>query len=154
MPYPGLLYSEPLPLQQATVDPDLHTQTLKGRSGSVSVGSPDVPKDLLELSKHLWWVWGLILNAISLPRHRLSGSFPFPLDVGYIFLVGPNILLLRIVQQRVVILEFSQGKMRARPSTPPSCRMFGPSQERADVVGWCSQVLSREVGGWLHSGGP
>ena len=43
------------------------TQTLKGRSGSVSVGSlgPGAHKVLFEPSEHLWWVWGLILNAIS-----------------------------------------------------------------------------------------
>ena len=33
------------------------SQTLKGRSGSVSVGSPGVHKVLFEPSKHLWQVW-------------------------------------------------------------------------------------------------
>ena len=32
------------------------TQTLKGRSGSVSVGSPNAYKVLFEPSEHLWWV--------------------------------------------------------------------------------------------------
>ena len=32
------------------------TQSLKGRSGSVSVESPGVHKVLIEPSKHLWWV--------------------------------------------------------------------------------------------------
>ena len=41
------------------------TQTLKGRSGSVSVGFPGVHKVLFELSEYLWWVWSLILNVIS-----------------------------------------------------------------------------------------
>ena len=43
------------------------TQILKDKSGSVSVGSlgPGVHKVLFESSKHLWWVWGLILNEIS-----------------------------------------------------------------------------------------
>ena len=42
------------------------TQTLKRRPGSVSVGSLDSGAHvvLFEPSKHLWWVWGLILNAI------------------------------------------------------------------------------------------
>ena len=31
------------------------TQTLKGRSGSYSVGSPGVHKVLFETSEHLWW---------------------------------------------------------------------------------------------------
>ena len=39
------------------------TQTLKGRSGLVSVGSPGVHNILFEPSKCLWWIWGLILNA-------------------------------------------------------------------------------------------
>ena len=45
-----------------------------------------------------------------------------PLDLGCLFLVGSNISLLMVVQQRVVILEFSQEKMSTCPSTPPSWR--------------------------------
>ena len=44
----------PVPLQE----------TLKGRSVSVSVGSPGVHKALFEPSESLWWVWDLILNVI------------------------------------------------------------------------------------------
>ena len=36
-------------------------------------------------------------------------------------LFGSNILLLTVVQQQVVILEFSQEKMSTHPFTPPSC---------------------------------
>ena len=39
-------------------------QTLKGRSGSVPVGTPGVYKILFEPSELLWWLWGLILNVI------------------------------------------------------------------------------------------
>ena len=60
------------------------------------------------------------------PSYRLAGASPLPLEVGYIFLVGSNILLLMVVQQQVVILKFSQ-KMSARSSTPPS-----PSAEKSD----------------------
>ena len=64
---PGLLHPEPLPLLRPllTRTSTGDTQTLKGRSGSVSVGSlgPGVHKDLFEASEHLWQVWGLILNA-------------------------------------------------------------------------------------------
>ena len=42
-----------------------------------------------------------------------------PLDVGCPCLEGSNILLM-VVQQLVVILEFSQEKMNTCPSTPPS----------------------------------
>ena len=43
-----------------------------------------------------------------------------PLDVGYLFLVGSNIFLLMVVQQRVVILEFFREKMIVHPSATPS----------------------------------
>ena len=55
------------------------------------------------------------------PSYLLSGASPLPLDVGYLFLVGANILLSLVVKQQVVILEFSQEKMSACPSTLPSC---------------------------------
>ena len=42
----------------------LKPQTLKGRSGSLSVGSPVEHKVLFEPSKCLWQVWGLILFRI------------------------------------------------------------------------------------------
>ena len=45
-----------------------HTQTCKGRTDSVSVGSPAVHKVLFEPSKHFWLAWDLTLNVIfSLP---------------------------------------------------------------------------------------
>ena len=98
------------------------TQTLKGRSGSVSMGSlgPNVQKILFEPSKSLWRVWGLILNAIS-PLLPLCWASPLPLDVEYLFLVRSNILLSMVVQQQVAMLEFLQEEMSSRPSTPPSC---------------------------------
>ena len=54
------------------------TQTLNGRSGSVSVGSPGVHKVWFEPSDHLWWVCGLILNAIS-PLLPFCWGFSFVL---------------------------------------------------------------------------
>ena len=54
------------------------TQTLKGRSGSVSVGSPGVHKVLFEPSEHLWWAWGLIRNII-LPLLKSCLGFSFAL---------------------------------------------------------------------------
>ena len=65
------------------------TQTLKGRSGSVSVGSlgPCEQKVLFEPSEGLWWVWSLILNVI-LYLYHLAGAFPLPFGVGYLFLGG------------------------------------------------------------------
>ena len=41
------------------------TQTLKGRSGSTSTGSPGAHNVLFEPLEHLCWVWDLILNIIS-----------------------------------------------------------------------------------------
>ena len=43
--------------------------------------------------------------------------------MGYLSLVGSNILLLVVVQHQVIILEFLQEKMGARPFTLPSCRI-------------------------------
>ena len=54
-------FRSPLLILTSTGD----TQTLKGRSGSLSVVSPAVHKVLFEPSDHLSWLWGLILNAIS-----------------------------------------------------------------------------------------
>ena len=73
---------------------------------------------LFEPAKHLWQVWDLILNMI-LPFYHFAGASPLPLDMGYLILVGSNILLSMVVQQQAVILEFLQGKMSTCPSTPP-----------------------------------
>ena len=66
MPYPGLLHSEPLSLQQSTADlyltGDTHTQfclSLFGVCGSLC------GQGLFEPSEHLWRKWDLILNLNS-----------------------------------------------------------------------------------------
>ena len=68
------------------------TQTLRGRSGSVSVGSPDAHKVLFEPSKCLWQVSGLIRNAF-LPLLPSCWGLSFVLGCRVSFLVGSNILL-------------------------------------------------------------
>ena len=97
------------------------TQTLKGRSAQSLVGSPSsgAHKVLFDPSEHLWQVCGLILNAI-LPLLPSYWGFSFALGCGISFLVGSNFLLLMVVQRLVAILEFSQKKMSACPSTLPS----------------------------------
>ena len=60
---------------------------------------------------------------------------------SYIFLVGSNILLPMVVQQWVVILEFSQQKMSACPSTPSSC------------VGLQKVKYDWKTNTWFHPGG-
>ena len=67
MPYPGLLHLEPLPLSSplltGTSSGDTQTQfclNLCGVSGSWCV------QGMFEPSEHVWQVWGLILNVISL----------------------------------------------------------------------------------------
>ena len=66
-----------------------NTQTFKGRSVLLSLGSlgPGAHKVLFEPSKHLWWVWGLILNAILLLLPSCCG-FSFALGHGVSFLGG------------------------------------------------------------------
>ena len=61
-------------------------------------------------------VWNVILHLIP-----SCWDFSFTLGGGVSFLVESNILLLMVVEQRVVILEVSQGKMSVHPSTLPSC---------------------------------
>ena len=67
------------------------TQTLRV-CGSVSVGSlgPGVHKLLFEPSKHLWWVWDLILNVIlHPPQTPLScWGLSFALGRGLSFFSG------------------------------------------------------------------
>ena len=60
------------------------TQTFKGRTGSVSVGSSGVHKVLFELSECLCQVWDLILNSIS-PLLPSCWGFSFALGCGYLF---------------------------------------------------------------------
>ena len=93
------------------------TETLKGRSGSVSMVSWGAQGFVWACWASLA-VWGLILNAI-LPLLPSCWAFSFAFACGVSFLVESNIFLLTAVQQQVVILEFSQ-KMSASPSTLPS----------------------------------
>lgn len=85
----------------------LHTQTHKGRFCSVSVGSlaPDFRKILFEPSEHLLRVCSLDSKRFCPPTILLR--LLLSLEHGVYFLVGFNILLLMVIQQRVVILEFS-----------------------------------------------
>ena len=93
----------------------MHTQfclSLCGVSGSWYT------QVLFEPSECLWWVWGLILNMILLLLPSCLG-FSFALGCGVSFLLGSSILLSMVVQQQVVILDFSQEKMSTCPSTLP-----------------------------------
>ena len=56
----------------------------------------------------------------------LFGASSLPLDMGYLFKVGSNVLLSMVVQQQVGILEFLQEKMSTHPSTPSGTRLFVP----------------------------
>ena len=97
------------------------TQTLRSRSGSVSVEplGPGAHKVLLEPSKHHWQTQGLILNAIS---SLLSSCWDFSFALGHrvSLFMGSNILLSMVVQQGDEILESLQEKMSKHPFTLPS----------------------------------
>ena len=119
MPYPGLLYPESLLRRQATADPSTSTEdteTLKGRSGSVSVGSSGAYGVLSEASESLWLGRVLILNVIS-PLLPSCWGFSFALGCGVSFFGGIQHSPVDGCLERVVILEFSQEKMSACPST-------------------------------------
>ena len=115
-----------------------HSQTSLGQ---FPVGS-------LLLSGSLWaqdFVYAIQASLVSMgfdskcdftPPTILMGAFPLPLDVGYLFLVGFSILLLMIVQQWVVILEFSQEKMSSCPSTPPSWLFLASVYKIGNTLGF------------------
>ena len=88
---PDLLRPEPLSLQQATTGPCVcrQYQTFQGRPGSVSCGVPGASdqKVLFEPFEHLWWVWGLILSAIS-PLLLSCWGFSFALGCVVSFFGG------------------------------------------------------------------
>ena len=75
----------PLMIRASTGD----NQTLKGRRGSISVGSlgPGGCKVLFEPLKHLWPVWGLTLNMVS-PLLPSCWGFSFALGSGVAFFGG------------------------------------------------------------------
>ena len=73
---------------------------------------------LFEPSERLWWVWGLIRNVI-LPLLSSCWSF-FALGRGVSFFGGIQHSPVNSFHQQVVILEFSQEKISAHPSTVPS----------------------------------
>ena len=95
------------------------TQTLKGRSSSVSVGFPGAHNVLFEPSESLWWVWGLILNAI-LPLLPSCWGFSFALACGVSFFGG--IQHSPVDGCSAVSCNFGvlQEKMSACPCTLPS----------------------------------
>ena len=66
----------------------------------------------------IWRVWDLIWSWLCPSYHLAAASLS--LDMGYLFLVGSNVLLLMVVQQLVVILLLLQEELSARPSTQPS----------------------------------
>ena len=91
------------------------TQTLKGRSGSVSVGSPGAHKVVFEPSKWLWQVWGLILFRI-LPLLPSCWGFSFALGHEVSFLGGIQHSSVDGCSAVSEILEFLQ-KMSTSPYT-------------------------------------
>ena len=60
-------------------------------------------------------------------------------------LLGSNILLSTVVQQRVVISEFSQEKRSAYPSTLPSCESRTSRFKGLDLIDRVSEELWTEV---------
>ena len=113
-----------------------NTEILKGRSGSVSVGSlgPGAHMVMFKLSKHLWKVWSLILNVIS-PALQSCRGFSFALGCGVsFFLLGSNTLLLLVVQQQVAIGDFLQEKMSTCLSALLSCSFFALISHASKVM--------------------
>ena len=120
MPYPGLLHPEPLSLLQATGygydDPYLHRRHSKSKA---------------HLSQSLWGL--LVHTRFHLSLSIISGGYGvwfylqfFPPTILLWFLLGPwtwGIFFWWDSTFSCWILEFSQKKMSAHPSTPPSCNL-------------------------------
>ena len=86
---PGLLQPEPLSPVQATADPCLcrrHSNTQRLARSLVGFLGPGAYKVLFEPSEHLWWVWGLFLDAVS-PLLPSYWNFSFALGHGVSFFV-------------------------------------------------------------------
>ena len=66
-----------------------------------------------------WQVWDLILLWLR-PSYCLAAASSLSLDVGYLFLVGSNILLSIVVQQVIAILVLLPEEISTHPSTLPS----------------------------------
>ena len=124
MPYPWLLHPVSLSLRRSllTLTSTGDTQTLKGRPCSVFGVSWCA-------QGFVWAFWaslagmGFDSKCDFTPPTILLGILLCPCMWGiffFFFLVGSNILLSMVVQQPIVILEFSQEKMSTCPSTPPS----------------------------------
>ena len=100
-----------------------HTSTGDTQHSSVSVSAeslgPGAHKVCLSPPSVSGW-YGVWFQMWFCPSYHLSGDSLCPWTWGYLFLVGSNILLSTVVQQQVVILEFSQEKMSASASTLPS----------------------------------
>ena len=120
MPYPSLLYPKPLSLKQSTADLNLcrrHSNTVL----SQCLWGPWV----LVHTRFAWALWASLAgkgfdSKLNFAPPTLLLGFSFALGRWVSFMVGSNILQSAVVQQWVVVLEFSQEKMNAHPSTPPS----------------------------------
>ena len=96
------------------------TQILKGMSGSIFVGPCVLVHTKFCLSPLTISVVGMGFDSKCNFLLPFYWGFSFALLHGVsFFLVGSNIPLSMVVQQRVAILEFSQEEMSACPSTPP-----------------------------------
>ena len=111
-------HPKPLPMWLTTADsylPRRHSNTWR-QVWLISLGSPGVHKVLSEPSEHLWQISGLILNVISRPPTVFLGLLLCPSMWGILFWWDPTFSYCWLFSS-----EFSQEKMRAHPSTPPSC---------------------------------
>ena len=137
----GLPQPELLSPWQATADPCLHRRHLNTqRQVWLSLcgvsGSSWAQGFVQALQASLEGKLGLILNVIF-PLQPYCWDFLFALEHGasfFFFLVKSNILLSMIVQQWVAILEFSQDKMSAHPSTLPSSKLLSRVQNGTVIL--------------------
>ena len=106
-------------------------------------------KVLFALSEHLQRIWSLILNVLC-PSYCLVAASPLPLEVGYLFLVGFNILLLMV---GISSVQFSHSvasdslqpheSQHTRPPYPSSTPGIYPNSCPSNW--WCHPAISSSV---------
>ena len=133
-------------------------QTLKRLSGSVYVGVSWCMQGFVWALQASLLGMGFDSKCTFTPPTILLGLLLCPWAWGIFFLVGSKILLLMVVQQQVVILEFLQEKMSAHPSTPPAwdiwmafkqCKLFKMNNRDENIL-WemGSNWASLELNSW------
>ena len=111
-----------------------------------SVGAPLVLFSCLWAAHRAGIGFDFIVIVSLLPSRC---GFFFVFGCGYLFLVGPSILLSMVFQQLIANLVLLQKEMSTRPSTPPSC-WRGSLHFSFDLVIPLLRIYFRDILAHMH----